>query len=190
VSDEGLNDDDLLRRCQQVDDRALTQLVQTYQERIFRLAYRVLADRARAEDATADALATVWSRCGTWRGEAAAGAWIQRVAWRVVLDYQRARRRWWRFWALTSDHGTESDNDPAEEIAKLDAQANLAERIDGLLKQLSPEDRALVHWHYFEEQSLAEIAEALGTSRDALKMRLSRVRNKLRTIWKEDDERR
>jgi len=54
---------------------------------------------------------------------------------------------------------------------------------DILLAELSPEDRALIHWHYYEGQSLAEIGIVLGVSREALKMRLSRVREKLRQLW-------
>ncbi|WP_425617102.1 RNA polymerase sigma factor [Anatilimnocola sp. NA78] len=182
-----MNDDDLLRRCQQGDDRALTQLVQAYQARIFQLAMRVLNDQARAEDATTDALASIWSRCSSWRGEGAR-TWIQRVAWRVVLDHHRARRRWWRFWELDDDANLTSNasDDPAEKFATLDRQTDLAQRVKAILAQLPAEDRALVHWHYFEEQSLADIAEVLGTTRDALKMRLSRLRTKLRMIWKDE----
>ncbi|QDU27015.1 ECF RNA polymerase sigma factor SigW [Anatilimnocola aggregata] len=177
-----MDEDDLLRRCQQGDDRALTQLVHHFQERIFRLALRVLADEARAEDATADALATIWSRCGSWRGTAKASTWVQQVAWRVVLDHHRRRRRWWRFWEFkveTEEVIAGSSVDPAEQLANSDDQQQRARRLQAAIAQLSPADRALVHWHYFEEQSLAEIAVVLGTTRDALKMRLSRVRKKL-----------
>jgi hypothetical protein len=49
-------------------------LVERFRDRIFRLAYRVLGDGPRSEVATADAPAMVWSRCGSWRREARAGA--------------------------------------------------------------------------------------------------------------------
>src|SRR5260221_339758 len=94
-----VSDEELLRRCQRGDEAALGQLIGLYQDRIFRIAFRVLRDGSRAEDAVADALATVWFRCGSWRGDAAAGTWIQQVAYRVVIDHARSRARWWRIWA-------------------------------------------------------------------------------------------
>jgi RNA polymerase sigma-70 factor, ECF subfamily len=63
-----------------------------------------------------------------------------------------------------------------------------AERVARALAALSPEDRALIHLHYYEEQSLAEIAPVLKVSRDALKMRLARAREKLRASLGERDE--
>lgn len=184
-----LTDDELLRRCQRGDDAALTELVRRFEGRLFRLAYRVLHDAARAEDAAADALATVWARCGTWRESARAGTWIQQVALRVVLDHHRRRRRWWRFWERSEtaeDQRIEAD--PSQELANRESRESDSQRLAIALQSLSAEDRALVHLHYFEEQSLAEIAEVLAVSRDALKMRLSRARRQLRAILGEADD--
>jgi RNA polymerase sigma-70 factor (ECF subfamily) len=183
-----VDDDELLRRCQQGDDAALTLLVQRFEGRIFRLAFRVLQDAARAEDATADALATVWSKCGSWRGEAAAATWIQQVAWRVVLDHHRRRKRWWRFWEGNDSDEQRADDNPAQLVSAAEEQAHRQQQLAAALAQLSAEDRALVHLHYVEEQSLAEIAQVMQVSRDALKMRLSRARQKLRAVWGENNE--
>lgn len=188
-----MDDEELLRRCQRGDDSALTILVQRYQDRIFRLAFRVLRDAARAEDAAADALSTVWARCRSWRGEAAAGTWIHQVAWRIILDHARSRRRWWRFWELTeieTETETESASsqlDPSIVIAEQAENADRKQRVSNVLDLLSAEDRALIHMHYFEEQSLAVISVILGASRDALKMRLSRLRQKLRGLLGDSD---
>jgi RNA polymerase sigma-70 factor (ECF subfamily) len=178
-----VDDDELLRRCQQGDDAALTQLIQRFEGRIFRLAFRVLQDAARAEDATADALATVWLKCGSWRGEAQAGTWIQQVAWRVVLDHHRRRSRWWRFWESDEIDERSVNDDPAQQVAAAEELLDREQQLARALAQLPAEDRALVHLHYIEQQSLAEIAQVMQVSRDALKMRLSRARQKLRTEW-------
>jgi RNA polymerase sigma-70 factor (ECF subfamily) len=184
--EDRVDDDDLLRRCQRGDDAALTELVRRFEGRIFRLAYRVLQDTARAEDAAADALANVWLRCRSWRGDAAAGTWIQQVAWRVVLDHHRRRRRWWRFWQPVHAEGSSSKSDPLLTFAEQENQKKLEAQIRTALANLPAEDRALVHWHYFDGQTLAEIALVMNVSRDALKMRLSRARQKLRGILGED----
>lgn len=183
-------DDELLRRCQRGEESALESLVERFQERVFRLACRVLADQARAEDATADALAAVWSRCGSWRGREGAAAWIRQVAWRVILDHHRSRRRWWRFWDLERSGDVFISKEPAglPALAERDALEQREQTVGVALQTLSAEERALVHWHYFESLSLADIAGILGVSREAVKMRLSRVRDKLRPMLKDTFE--
>lgn len=183
-----VDDDELLRRCQQGDDAALTPLIQRFEGRIFRLAFRVLQDAARAEDATADALATVWLKCGSWRGEASAGTWIQQVAWRVVLDHHRRRKRWWRFWEGSAFNEQSADDNPVQLVSAAEEEAHRQQQLAAAVAQLSAEDRALVHLHYIEEQSLTEISQVMQVSRDALKMRLSRARHKLRVAWGENNE--
>jgi RNA polymerase sigma-70 factor (ECF subfamily) len=179
-------DDDLLRRCQRGDATALSELIRRNQDRLFRVAYRVLRDPARAEDAVADAFAAVWFRCGGWRGEWAS-TWINRVAYRVVLDAARTRRRWWR---LLSPKTQSHDSVAAapEPCHDRDQKAYQSRRLERALETLTPEDRLLIHLHYYEGQSLTEIAAALGGSRDALKMRLSRARARLRDALGDGDE--
>ena len=67
-------------------------------------------------------------------------------------------------------------------------EPRLQKKLNVAMNDLPAEDRALVHLHYFEGQSLAEIALVMNVSRDALKMRLSRARTKLRTLLGDDDE--
>lgn len=189
-------DDDLLRRCQRGDEAALSELIRRHQDRLFRVAFQVLRDPGRAEDAVADAFSTVWSRCGNWRGEGA-GTWIYRVAYRIVLDHTRSRRRWWRlFREKVSDSVDGADGadgvggmgEPLHDLAERDARIHSAQRLERAMETLTPEDRILLHLHYFEEQSLAEIAVVLQASRDALKMRLSRARARLREVLGDGDE--
>jgi RNA polymerase sigma-70 factor, ECF subfamily len=179
--------EDLLRRCQRGDATALSELIRRCQDRLFRVAFRVLRDPGRAEDAVADAFVAIWSRCGSWRGEAAE-TWIHRVAYRVVLDHARSRRRWWRLFTPAEQEPVAVAKEPCNDLAERDQQAHQAGRLEQALAALAPEDRILVHLHYFEDQSLAEIAAVLQVTRDALKMRLSRSRAKLREALGDADE--
>ena len=161
-------DDDLLRRCQKGDHAALGELICRFEARLFRLAYRVLRNAAQAEDAVADAFVAIWARASKWHGDAAAGTWIHRVAYRVILDHDRARKRWWRNVYRSANKRPCEPTLPVSEADSRERQQHL----ESALTTLAPEDRALVHLHYFENQSLAEIALVLGIS-DALKIRLT-----------------
>lgn len=176
--------DDLLRRCQRGDDAALTVLVRIYQERLFRLAYRVLGDAGLAEEATADAFLKVWDRCRQWRGDARAGTWIYRLALRTVLD--RARRL--KPAPITPPETPDSRPTPLEAVLEEERRQRLRQQLDHALGQLSADDRALLHLHYFEQREPAEIEELLGVGHDALKMRLSRARQRLRPFLEGCDD--
>jgi RNA polymerase sigma-70 factor (ECF subfamily) len=164
--------DELLRRCQQGDQSALTALVRQYQQRIFRLNL--------ADEAAARTLEKVWSKAGQWQGRAGAGTWIYRVAYRTILDVQRARQSWWRRWAPGPFR-------LADQPSRRLEQEETAERVQAALAKLSPADRAVIHLYYFENLRLAELVPILGASADALKMRLARARERLRDLLEPSD---
>lgn len=168
--------DELLRRCQAGDEAALGVLVRGYQERIFRLAWRMLGDADLADDATARVLEKVWSKSGQWQGRSSAGTWIYRVAFRTILDVQRSRQRWWARWRPWQLRLADHRSDPAQGME----QQETAARVQKAMDELTPADRALVHLYYFENQGLADIEPVLGVKRDVLKMRLARARERLR----------
>lgn len=180
--------DELLRRCQRGEESALGALVRLFEERIFRLACRMLGDAALAEEAAADAFVKVWVRAGQWRGDAAAGTWIYQVAYRTILDARKRQRRWWRLWAPPDEEARDPRPGPAERAAEADHQQQAHRRLQEALGELSAEDRGLVHLYYFEERGLAEVAAILSVGRDALKTRLARTRRKLRDLLKDFHE--
>jgi RNA polymerase sigma-70 factor (ECF subfamily) len=184
-----LEDDDrrLLRLCQQGDEAALSELVRRYQERVFRLAWRMLGDASLADEAAALTFVKLWTKCGSWRGESAVSTWLYRLAVRATLDVRRGQRRWWRrFVSEPPQSAADPLADAAVEVADRDEQAAAVRRIGQALSELSEADRALVHLYYFEQRGLAEIAGILGASADALKMRLARARKRLRLILEPD----
>ncbi len=176
-------DDELLRRCQRGDETALHALLRRYQDRIFRLACRVIADRALASEATAQTLVKIWGRCNQWRGEAAAGTWIYRMAVRTVLDVRRSQSRWWRRWSrpITAEM-CDVRPGPEEEVSSREAAQRREQRVRDALEQLSDRDRVLMHLYYFEGQSLGEIETILSVPKANLKMRLARARARLRSL--------
>lgn len=183
------DDDDLLRRCQHGDDSAMDDLVGRFQDRIFRLSFRVLGDVAPAEDATADALAKVWMRCRSWRGDSSAGTWIYRIAWRVILDQQRSSSRWRKFWEAREQLVARSTADTTPGIESQEERSKQVRDLQGALAELVESDRALVHMFYYEQKPISEISIILGVSREAIKMRLTRVRKRLRErLEKNNDE--
>ena len=178
----------LLRRCQQGDETALTELMRLYQERVFRFTLRVSRDTSLAEEATVDCFYRVWTRCRQRRDGANLEAWIFRIALRAVLNLARQRRRWWKRLVARS-RTTEIDLQPGplETLIETEQQQRLASQVELAIETLKEEDRALVHLYYFEGRALSEIADILETSRDTLKMRLLRARQRLAKLLESED---
>ena len=170
----------LLQRCQQGDEKALAAFIKLYQGRVFQFARRVSGDAALAEEATAECFYRVWKHCRQKRSEGSLEGWIFRIAHRTVLDLVRGRRRWWQR-MLTGARASEHDSQPTplDQLIETEQQLRIEDQLRRAIDALKEEDRALIHLHYFEQCSLAEIAVILDTSRDALKMKISRIRKRL-----------
>lgn len=180
--------DELLRRCQQGDQHALTELVRSFQDRIYRLAFGVTSDASLAEEAAAQALLKIWNKAGQWGGQAKASTWIYRLALRTILDVQRGQRRWWKRWSAPGlSLFRDGRPGPAEQLQQQDEQDERSRRIRKALSQLTDSDRALVHLYYFENKGLAELETILGVARANLKMRLARARQRLRSLLEGHD---
>ncbi|MGE3808683.1 MAG: RNA polymerase sigma factor [Gemmataceae bacterium] len=168
----------LLRRCQRGDEAALGELIRLYQDRIFRLACRMLIDTALAEDAAAQVFVKLWSRASQWQEKSSAATWIYRLAVRTILDVQRGQQRWWRRIVGLSS--------VSEVAASKERESD--DRVSRALLELNENDRALVHLYYFEERGLADIEAILNVPRETLKMRLARARQRLKAILEKEDD--
>ncbi len=178
----------MLRQCRQGDEDALAEIVRRYEQRVYRVAYRVAGDRALAEEATVEAFYKVWCKARQWRGQGSPEAWIYRIAVRTTLDLKRGRQRWWRRKRQASSL---TDRDPTPEppvaLVSNEERTRIASELDRAIGSLREEDRTLVHLYYFEQRSLTEIATILDATGGALKMRLARARQRLRQVLEEVD---
>lgn len=174
--------EDLLRRCRRGEATALSRLVSIHRDRLYRLALRMLRDPSLAEEATARTFVAIWTRAGQWRGDAAAGTWIHRIALRKILDVSRSERRWRRRFAARLAGLVDPRPCPAGQAERREREEMRSGSIQAALACLTEEDRALVHLFYFESLSLAQIEAILGVPRANLKMRLARARGKLRVL--------
>ncbi len=181
----------MLRRCQQGDETALVELIRHYEKRVFRFTLRVSGDSSLAEEATVDCFYRVWTKCRQKRGDGNLDAWIFQIAHRTLLDLIRRRRRWLkRMFAGSRTDEHDLRPTPLETLIETEQQQRLAHDVASAIRTLKEDDRALVHLYYFEGRSLAEIADVLETSRDALKRRRLRARNRLGNLLESDDDHR
>src|SRR5688500_18348995 len=82
----------LVLRLKANDDAAYDELVRTYNQTIFHVAFRMLGDTAEASDAVQEVFIKIFRNIGGFKGEAALKTWIFKIAFSEILN----RLRWWK----------------------------------------------------------------------------------------------
>jgi RNA polymerase sigma-70 factor, ECF subfamily len=88
-----VTDEDLVARARTKDFTAFEQLVDRYEDKIFRLAFRFVRNETEAKEIVQDTFLLVWRKLDTFKGDSQFGSWLYRVATNTALMRLRAQRR-------------------------------------------------------------------------------------------------
>jgi RNA polymerase sigma-70 factor, ECF subfamily len=147
-------DRELVEAARKRDRAAYADLIRVRGDRLFALAYRILRDVERAEDAVQDALVIAWRALPGLRDPDRFDAWLHRLVVRTcIAEAKRERRRITNLYVLPIDLAKAGDD-----FLNVDDR----DQLDRCFRRLSPEQRALLVLRHFEGRDLAEIAEVLG----------------------------
>lgn len=170
----GAEADALLVRAVAVgDSRACRQLLERHLDRVVGLSYRLLGERAAAEDVAQDVFLKLWSRADRWRPEARLDTWLYTVARNLCLDRLRKSGR-------QSDAPPPDVPDPAPSAERQLSDAQTARRVAQEIAALPERQRSAIALVHEEGLSNIDAAEILGVSVDALESLLARARRRLR----------
>ena len=142
-------------------------LVTENENRLYRTALTILGDPQEAEDAVQDAFVR-FLECRPEHLETP-GAWLTRV---LVNGCKSRLRLAWRRVGPLPDTLAAPGPEEREELEELFS--------------LPPEDRAVIHLHYYEGWSTDEIARMLGQRPGTVRSRLSRARERLRKLLEKE----
>ena len=70
----------LLRRLRDRDERAFRELIDEHRDRVFNITFRMLGNRAEAEDVAQEVFITVFKTIETFRGDSKFSTWLYRIA--------------------------------------------------------------------------------------------------------------
>lgn len=142
--------------------------------RITGTAFRLLGDRAEAEDVAQETYLRVWRKADSWTpGTARFESWVLRIA--VNLCYDRLRKR--REAALPEDY---DQPDGAADAEAVMAGTDSALEVRAAIAALPERQRLALELCHFQEMSNIEAAEVMEVSVEAMESLLSRARRTLR----------
>jgi RNA polymerase sigma-70 factor (ECF subfamily) len=180
---EGSEIESLVNAARNGDVGAFGRLVELHQHEVFGLAVRLVGDREMAADVAQEAMIRAWRALPKFRGDAAFSTWLHRITVNTA-------------WTLRS-RSKRNTADPLDEIGdvadtswltpeRAGEAAMLRDALRMALGRLPEVHRTLVVLKDVEGWTHGEIAETLGISVTAAKVRLHRAHVKLREYLKEE----
>ncbi len=178
----------LVERLRRAEAGAAEGLVDTYGDRVYRLARRITGNEQDAEEAVQDVFWSVVQKIDTFRGEALFGSWIYRIT--ANAAYQKLRRAAHRRDEISLDqvlpilddghHHVDPSGDWSAKIDDPAIQSELRDVLASAIDELPANHRAVIVLHDVEGLSMAEVADVLGISLATAKTTAHRARLRLR----------
>jgi RNA polymerase sigma-70 factor (ECF subfamily) len=148
-------------------------IVREYQDKIFRLSYSFLRDRAAAEEATQDVLLRIWKGLPGFRSESSLSTWIYAITRNACITALNGR-------GLEPVSLEEPEARRQAERRALDDWLMPEEpQAADLLNRLPARYRQIVALFYMQEKSYDEVARMLDLPVGTVKTHLFRARKSL-----------
>jgi RNA polymerase sigma-70 factor (ECF subfamily) len=163
------------------DAGAWGQVVQAYQQPIFRLAYLILGDADDAEDIAQETFLRAYHALDRFDPDRPLRPWLMQITTNLCHNWRRSVGRY------LSALQNLLRNEPASPTVLQQAEQHLeAEALWKAVRRLRMEDQQVIYLRYFLECSEAETAEALGVAHGTVKSRNHRALARLRALLQKD----
>ncbi|HNW36554.1 MAG TPA: RNA polymerase sigma factor [Candidatus Ozemobacteraceae bacterium] len=169
-----MNDVEALTLARQGRQEGFKAIWETYGRYLYTLAFRLLRDRALAEDASQEAFSAAFRSIDGFRGDCRLKTWLYRILYRAVLRIQDRHQ-----------HGNGVCEVPESFATSGNRHEELESRLDvrDILDRLPERDRAILIMAYWDDLTCAEIAEVLSTNANHVKILLFRARERFARLW-------
>jgi RNA polymerase sigma-70 factor, ECF subfamily len=168
----------LIDACRAGDDRAIEELILTYQQPVYLLALSILGDAMEAEEAAHDSFLAALRALKSYRGEASLKTWLISVTVNVCRQRLRKRQARQRLWnTLTLLWPTADSTIHPEQVTIED---EIGDALRGLVREMDERLSLPLVLRYGHSMSIAEIARILKISERSVHVRLHKAHLHLR----------
>lgn len=176
-------DEELIVESKLGNREALEEIFHRYKVSLFNYAFRILGNRADAEDVVSDVFLTLSSGNTIYIPKAKFSTWLYTVAHNACISRIRKRKKFVYMWfkRKKDDTYTELDIPDVQNSPAINSdEKNIVSQIKQAIKKLPLEQREAIVLRVYQNLSYTEIREALGCSISKVKVLIFRAREKLR----------
>lgn len=167
----------IIRKAAKGDRAAFRQLVLEHSHAMFRLAWRLSADEAAAEDIVQEAFIKAWRKLGSFRMDSSFKSWLHRITVNAAMDYLRKHARRQQF----ETAGPEWENSSyAAETPDAGRQIDIGTETRAAMMNLSDAERTALLLKHYEGHSIQEVARIMEITTGACKQNIFRAVRKMR----------
>lgn len=152
-------------------------IILEYKRVIYKVCYLYTSPNAPLNDLYQDVILNLWKAYPKFRRECKVSTWIYRIALNTCISFIRKEKNVPEIVTLTqeADWMTE-ENDPLHEMLR---------QLYRMINQLGQLDKSIILL-YLEEKNYEEIAEITGLTATNVATKLSRIKDKLKRMKKEE----
>ncbi|MBI4519398.1 MAG: sigma-70 family RNA polymerase sigma factor [Gemmatimonadetes bacterium] len=183
-----LDDKELVKLAREGREPAYRELLSRYQRPVFSLVYRMVRDRATAEDLAQETFVRVFNSIDTYDPAYKFSSWIFKIGNNLAIDHLR-KRKLDTLSIEGSPHATTADQQESSRITVEAGGENpeqyvvhreLGSHIERAIGDLRPEYRTAITLRHVEGYSYEEIAEVMELPLGTVKTYIHRARSELK----------
>ena len=174
-----LSDIELIEQTLGGNQSAYADLVKRHQRFVFTLALRFAKGREDAEEISQDCFIKAYRSLSSFQQQSKFSTWLYSIVYTTAMTFLRKKRV-----DTSSIDGDESyiqiENKPSGYDEYNVENKSRSYYINQAIAQLLPDDATIITMFYKGEQSLEEIAQAMGIEANTVKVKLFRARQRLK----------
>ena len=174
---ERMSDASYIEKVLNGETDCFARLLERYGKQVFSLIVRIVGNREDAEELTQDVFVKVYGSLAQFRGESCFSTWIYRIAYNMAISAIRKIKM--DCVPIDEILLSEASDEPGDDFFE-DSDAGIRfDYLNRALKQLAPNERAMILLFYKENKTMKEIAVITGLTETNVKTKIFRIRKKL-----------
>ena len=174
-----VSDAELIERARNGDREAFGDLVERYQQVVFRTALAALRSREDAEEVAQEALVSAFLKLASFRGDSSFKTWLLTITWNRAMDRRRRVGEWFRRFVTPDENRPEHASSEATHEDALIARES-REEVRRLVRTLPARYRDPLILSASGEHTFDDIARILGIPTGTAKWRAMEGRRLLK----------
>ena len=186
-----LKDEELIKKFQEGDIGAYTQIVNRYKDRLFNFIYRYVYDLDKAEDLLQDTFLKLYTHKNSYREIAKFSTWLYTIAGNLAKTELRKlkRRKTYSISEVSRDNQEFVIKNPDADTENDANSINIERNIQNALSQLPLDFKTIIILRDIQELSYDDISRIVDIPIGTVKSRINRGRLKLQKLLTSKGER-